>query len=279
MKSGLIYLLGQIDIPYEDSDQSLPFRQRRYFYYMSGVTYPGCALTYDIEADILRLWIPPPSPISSAYFNGQVPSAAEFKKISHVDHVTRIKYLPRFILDYYNDEEGQIYLLHPAQKDDILSFEDKRRFDTVKLLRAMDDARSIKSSYEIGQIKKANAVSASAHKAVLCSLRHLDNEADIEAIFAATCISQQAKKQAYEIIAGAGVNASTLHYGANDAPLAGKQLVCLDAGCEWQCYSSDITRTFPISGTWSPEAKAIHDLVTKMQDECIEMVKPGADYR
>lgn len=53
----------------------------------------------------------------------------------------------------------------------------------------------------------------------------------------------------------------------------------LDAGCEWNNYASDITRTFPLNGEWSPEAKEIYDLVDQMQQECIAMVKPGADYQ
>jgi Xaa-Pro dipeptidase len=88
-------------------------------------------------------------------------------------------------------------------------------------------------------------------------------------------IALQAKHQAYGIIAASGENASTLHFGANNEPLEGRQLVVLDAGCEWQEYASDVTRTFPISGTWTTEAKGIYDIVAKMQEECIAMVKPG----
>jgi Xaa-Pro dipeptidase len=70
-----------------------------------------------------------------------------------------------------------------------------------------------------------------------------------------------------------------LHYEANNEPLEGRQLVVLDAGCEWKCYASDVTRTFPISGRHTTESKAIYDIVEKMQEECIEMCLPRADYR
>jgi Xaa-Pro dipeptidase len=113
---------------------------------------------------------------------------------------------------------------------------------------------------------------------VLRGIRYFENEAEIEAIFAATCISEQAKQQSYGIIAGSGPNASVLHYVANNEPLEGRQLVCLDAGAEWKCYASDVTRTFPISGYFSPEAKAIYDLVAKMQETCIAMIRPGVDF-
>jgi Xaa-Pro dipeptidase len=143
----------------------------------------------------------------------------------------------------------------------------------------MDASRVVKSSYEISQIRHANAITTAAHTAVLGSLLTLTNESQIEALFTATCIASQAKSQAYGIIAGSGRNASTLHYVANNETLKGRQLVCLDAGCEWENYASDITRTFPISGKWTKEGSEIYGVVERMQEECIKMVRPGEDYR
>lgn len=142
----------------------------------------------------------------------------------------------------------------------------------------MNEARGVKSEYEIKMLRKANAISAQGHINVLKGITRFKNEAEIEAVFLATSTAMQAKMQSYGIIAGSGVNASTLHYMANNEPLEGRELVCLDAGAEWKCYSSDVTRTFPISGTWTPEAKAIYDLVEKMQEECIAIIKPGLNW-
>lgn len=83
------------------------------------------------------------------------------------------------------------------------------------------------------------------------------------------------------MIAGSGANASTLHYEANNEPLAGRELVVLDAGAEWACYASDVTRTLPVAGKrgFSPEARAIYDLVLRMQTECIDAIAPGVAFR
>ncbi len=118
-------------------------------------------------------------------------------------------------------------------------------FDSSSLQPAMDAARAIKSPFEIKMTRKASEITAEAHTNVLRSIKDLKNEAEIEAIFVATCIANQAKQQAYSVIAGSGENASTLHYIANNEPLKGRQLVCLDAGCEWQCYSSGELLQFP----------------------------------
>lgn len=102
---------------------------------------------------------------------------------------------------------------------------DFRGIDFSLLQPAIDAARVIKSDYEISQIRKANEVSAHAHRNVLRSIKTLKNETEVEAIFGGTCVALKAKQQAYGIIAASGVNASTLHYMDNDQPLEGRQLV------------------------------------------------------
>ncbi|MCJ1324718.1 hypothetical protein MMC10_001380 [Thelotrema lepadinum] len=140
----------------------------------------------------------------------------------------------------------------------------------------MDASRAIKDSYEIERIRRANEISASAHVAVLKNIRYFTNEAQIQAIFEGTCTSRLAKKQAYSVIAGSGENAAVLHYTKNDELLKGRQLVCLDAGAEYENYASDVTRTFPISGDFpSKEAEAIYKLVQEMQESVLMRLKPG----
>jgi Xaa-Pro dipeptidase len=206
------------------------------------------------------------------------------------DGVSYITELDEYVAHFAQCKAGKIFLLHNYQAPRNIpvdaGFFDRKasgafdcQFDCARLKPAMDAARAIKSPYEIKSIRQANTITTQAHTNVLRRIKHLDNEAEIEAIFTATCIANQAKEQAYGVIAGSGANASTLHYIANNEPLQDRQLVCLDAGCEWECYASDVTRTFPISGKFSKEAKEIYDLVAKMQEECIKMVKPGANYR
>lgn len=153
------------------------------------------------------------------------------------------------------------------------------RLDVERLLPAMDAARGIKDEHEIQLIRRANEVSALAHRWVLENIHKMSNEAEIEALFLDTCIANGAKNQAYEIIAGSGENAATLHYVKNNEPLKGRQLVCLDAGAEWNCYASDVTRTFPLTGYWpSAEARDIYHVVQTMQEECIKRIRRGVRF-
>ena len=77
-----------------------------------------------------------------------------------------------------------------------------------------------------------------------------------------------------------GTNAAVLHYTRNDDLLKGKGLVCMDAGCEWECYASDVTRTFPTGekGWATKETAEIYAIVEEMQERCIAQLKPGIAY-
>ncbi|KAH0261669.1 putative Xaa-Pro aminopeptidase, partial [Aureobasidium melanogenum] len=120
---------------------------------------------------------------------------------------------------------------------------------------------------------------ALAHEQVLRKLRSFKNEAQVEAEILDVCIAHGAKHQAYEIIAGSGPNAAILHYVKNDEDFGDRQLMCLDAGAEWHGYAADVTRTFPLSGSWpSKEAKQIYDLVQRMQTKCMNVLGPGKRF-
>jgi Xaa-Pro dipeptidase len=137
----------------------------------------------------------------------------------------------------------------------------------------------IKDDHEIKLIRKANDISSQAHREVLANIAKFKNEAQVEGLFMDVCISHQAKQQAYDPIAASGPNAGTLHYDANNEDLAGRQLMCLDAGCEYELYASDITRSFPLSASWpSKEAENIYKLVQRMQETCIKRLEPGVRY-
>lgn len=290
VEAGLIYLIGQTTKIYEDSDQPEPFRQRRYFYYLSGVDFVDCIITYDIEKDDLRLFIPPVNPLAVIWL-GPTPSIEDCEEKYDVDHVLLTTDVDDYIVDWLtSSQKPTIYILHGNQAPrmphmghpglrDLEAVILKKILNSTHLLPAMEASRVIKSDHEVALIRRANEVTAFAHRRVLEELAKMTNETEIEAVFGSSCVSKGAKKQAYGIIAGSGENASTLHYVANDQPLAGRQLVCLDAGCEWECYASDVTRTFPISGAFSKEAQEIYSIVEEMQETCIASVKPGVIFR
>ncbi|KAH8668317.1 peptidase M24, structural domain-containing protein [Xylariales sp. PMI_506] len=276
---GIIYLPGTVNQTWEDSDMGPPFRQRRYFYYLSGADFAGCAVTYDIGADSLTLWIPYTPPQTLLWF-GTTPSPAECLEKSDLDHVKYISELPRYLVPILALVES-LYVLRESQLPNFESFDALKphlKINTTSLLPAISEARVVKTDYEVAMIRKANDVSSAAHKAICERLLTFKNECEIEATFEGASLSANSHAQSYAIIAGSGKNAACLHYDANNEPLAGRQLVVVDAGAEWEVYASDITRTLPLGGKFTKESKAIYDIVAQMQEECIARIKPGAVF-
>jgi Xaa-Pro aminopeptidase len=279
---GIIYIPGTHQLNLEDSDLFVPFRQGRYFYYLTGVDEPDCHVLYSIEDDLLTLFIPPIDPRQAVWF-GRGSNRGEALEKYDVDKVWLTTDLIMAIGDALERTKGKLYILHPYHIPDGSNPD----FDSISLQPAIERCRVIKDSHEIKLIRKANEISAKGHSVVLGCIRELQYEAQVEAIFKNVAISHGAKHQSYPVIAGSGTNASILHYTKNDEPLAGRQLLLLDAGTEYSCYASDVTRTMPLGetdrkkfGGWpSKEAADIYSLVLKMQTECIKRLKPGVMFR
>lgn len=142
--------------------------------------------------------------------------------------------------------------------------------------RAMSaEMRSIKQPAEIDMIRKAVEVSLEGHFAAMKASPGFTNEGQVAGAFEGTVRSLGARFLAYETIAGAGNDGCTLHYPFNDQPIAPGSLILMDAGAELGFYTSDVTRTWPASGTFSPEQRALYDLVYKAQEAGIAEMKPG----
>lgn len=254
-------------------------------FYLSGADFPGAIVTYDIGKDLLYLWIPEREPSEVIWF-GPLPSIEECAAQSDVDAVKGIKGLEAYLEDILNPDNNppQLYVLHPNQRPSHLKWECScertvLQPDNSHLLPAMDLARAVKTDFEVAQIRKAVDISSQAHRAVQEQIKSLTSEAQVENLFLFKCREQGAKTQAYDVIAGAGANAGVLHYSVNNKPFGDSQLMVLDAGAEWECYASDVTRTLPLNGTFSKEAKKVYAIVADMQDTCISMIRPGASWR
>lgn len=271
-------MVGQATVNWADSDQPRPFRQKRYFYYLSGADDADCYLTYDIKTQLLSLYIPD-FDLHRAIWNGPTITKEEAERKYDVDRVHYHAALEGDIQQWAsrNYQRDPIYILHESQKPTVPS--GNLKLDATQLLPAVDAARGVKDEHELRLIRKANEISGLAHRTILENISKISNEAEIEGLFLDTCISNGAKSQSYEIIAGSGENAATLHYVKNNEPLHGRQLVCLDAGAEWKCHASDVTRTFPLQGQWpNAHARDIYQVVEKMQEECIKGVKKGVRF-
>lgn len=149
----------------------------------------------------------------------------------------------------------------------------------IALDHYVHDMRLYKSRSEIATMRKAARISAAAHSQLMKKCRPGMHEYQLQADFEHACASKGATRQAYPAIVGGGNNACVLHYIENNAELRNGDLVLIDAGCELDCYASDITRTFPVNGRFSDPQRKLYQLVLDAQHAAIEAVRPGNSWQ
>jgi Xaa-Pro aminopeptidase len=143
---------------------------------------------------------------------------------------------------------------------------------------AMQEAlRLYKSRDELRLMRQAATIAAAGHLRAMRLARPGRYEHEVEAELLHAFRSAGAVPS-YEPIVGGGANACVLHYRANNAPLRDGDLLLVDAGAEVDCYASDITRTYPVNGRFSPEQRALYDVVLAAQHAAIAAVRPGQPW-
>jgi Xaa-Pro aminopeptidase len=138
--------------------------------------------------------------------------------------------------------------------------------------------RLIKSPFEIDLMHRSANIAAAAHQRAIQFTKPGMMEYEVEAEFLHEFYRRGAQAPAYTSIVAGGANACTLHYNANNAQLRDGDLLLIDAGCELDGYASDITRTFPVNGKFSPAQKDLYQLVLAAQAAAIEKVAPGQHW-
>lgn len=144
----------------------------------------------------------------------------------------------------------------------------------VMLDHLLHDMRLYKSAAEVAQMQQACDISARAHVRAMQAARPGIHEYQLEAELDYEFRKSGAHFAAYSSIVAGGSNACILHYINNDQPIEDGELVLIDAGCEINCYASDITRTFPVNGRFSPEQKALYEIVLEANLAAIACVQP-----
>lgn len=140
------------------------------------------------------------------------------------------------------------------------------------------ELRVFKSPEELELMQTSADIAAEAHCEAMKAARPGMQEYQLEALIEEIFRRRGAAGPAYTSIVGGGPNATVLHYINNDAELRDGDLLLIDAGAEYKGYASDITRTFPINGRYTPAQREIYDLVLKAQMSCVEMVRPGVTH-
>jgi Xaa-Pro aminopeptidase len=142
--------------------------------------------------------------------------------------------------------------------------------------RILHEMRLRKDPAELDVMRRAAAISAEAHREAARRARDGVFEFELAAVLDYTFRRRGASGPAYESIVGGGRHATILHYVANDQKLVDGELVLVDAGCELEGYASDVTRTYPVGGSFRGAARAVYEVVLEAQLEALAVARPGA---
>jgi Xaa-Pro aminopeptidase len=142
------------------------------------------------------------------------------------------------------------------------------------LRTTLHELRLKKDDDALGKLRRAAEVTREAHVAAMKAARGGVHEYEIEALIDYT-FRRAGGFPGYGTIVGGGVNATILHYVDNCEPLRTGDLLLIDAGCEIDGFTADVTRTYPVGARFSPAQRRAYDMVLACEKACVAMVKPG----
>lgn len=270
-----------------NGDAIYRFRQNSHFLYLTGFEEPDAVLVISSGKDgQSTLFNRPRNPAEEQWTGKRLGQEGALDQLG-LQAAYAIEDLDTRLPELLAGKSSVYYALgqHPALEKKImqglqrLKSQIRRGVKAPSSLNDLDpivsEMRLIKSDGEIALMRQAAKASVAAHLRAIRFCSPTKNEYDLEAELFHEFIRHGCRNAAYDPIIGGGENACVLHYTDNNKPLQAGDLVLIDAGCEYQGYAADITRTFPVNGKFSPEQKSIYELVLKAQQAGIDVIKPG----
>eukprot|EP00526_Cylindrotheca_closterium_P008905 CAMPEP_0113601454 /NCGR_PEP_ID=MMETSP0017_2-20120614/237_1 /TAXON_ID=2856 /ORGANISM="Cylindrotheca closterium" /LENGTH=516 /DNA_ID=CAMNT_0000509747 /DNA_START=91 /DNA_END=1641 /DNA_ORIENTATION=+ /assembly_acc=CAM_ASM_000147 len=291
-ESALIVLIGGPSTTRFDSDNEPVFRQESYFWWVSGVKDPDCALILDEDGKMTLLV--PNLPEDYATIMGHIKSLEEWKELYGADDVGFTEDLEQILESRVvaNNKATKILLMEGPNTDSGKTYDLAPDFKSSKLVELQDktslfpilaECRVHKSKLELALLEHVSQISSFAHSYVMRHLKPGMMEYQAESLFMHySYFNFGSRLVSYTSICGCGPNAAILHYGHAGEPnarLIGEEDNCLfDMGAEYQCYASDITCSFPANGKFSAKYLPIYNAVLQAQITVYEMCKPGVSW-
>lgn len=284
-----IVIIPSGSLLHRNGDSEFPFRQQSDFYYLTGFEEPGAVAVLlpkrkKGEYILFNRVRNRDEEIWTGYRAGQEGACKEFL----ADEAFPILEFDHKLPELFEGREEIHYALGMNECFDkkIIKAVNKIRGKIrsgaqspvafVDISHTLHEMRLIKSAAEVDVMRKAALISADAHRRAMRYCKPGIYEYELEAEIMHEFQRNGARFPAYTCIVGSGANSCILHYNDNNKKIENNSMVLIDAGCEYQYYASDITRTFPANGKFSAEQAAIYDIVLQAQLAAIKTIKPGA---
>ena len=281
-----VLLIPGANTQYRNADSAYAFRQDSNFYYLSGFCEPDSLMAIINNDDGINsvIFVPPKDKLKEIWDGhraGPIGAVKEFLFDKAYDNSEIDNMMPEILF-------GCDQVLYPIGKKN--GFDQKvidwtteasskdRHSKSINILdvsSTIGNARLLKDDHEISLIKKACDISAEAHIEAMKNVKNAESEQSIESLYVYEFSKRGGRFPAYTPIVAGGENACVLHYIENNKKLNKNELLLVDAGCEYEMYASDITRTYPISGKFSKEQLEIYKIVLDAMNAAIDKVKEG----
>ena len=295
MGAGSIAIIPTAPEQIRNRDAHFPYRADSYFYYLTGFEEPQAYLLVEGGTGRTSLLCQPKN-LAREIWDGYRLGPETAPAALGVDAAFSVEELDKKMPELLANRNALFYpfATHaqlPAQIEQWLAAVRAQARSGVRCPQALHDVTAVldelrlqKDVVEIDLMRHAGAISAAAHiRAMQTSARMLRagedaREFHLEAQLLHSFRQAGSAAPAYTSIVAAGANACVLHYRAGNAPLRAGELVLIDAACEWQNYASDITRTFPANGRFTPAQRAVYEVVLAAQEAAIAATRPGASF-
>lgn len=264
----LIYLKGGSVTGRYNTDYEYPFRQESNFLYLTGVDEPDMAAFFHCGSGEYFLIIPRRTE-QFAVWMGYIRSTEEYLSLYSPDHVLYEDEIESWLK---KQNPGKIHCL-PGVEEEISAW--GYTPETGHLQDALAYCRVIKSPGEIDCLKKSAAVANQAHLKLMETIVPEACEYEMKAVFEYHTTQSGLVHTPYSGIYASGPGSAILHYTGNRKMLKDGELFLVDAGAEYKGYAADITRTYPVNGTFEPLQADLYDIVLEAQQTALNMLQPG----
>ena len=255
---------------FRNGDVTFPFRPNSDFFYLTGFKEPQAVAV--ISRSTYTMFLRDKDP-DREIWDGERLGLADAPETLKLEKALNINLLKDHLSQLITAENVVYFDEKPCDLDRTLS--SLLSSYTLKSLQdPLHEMRLIKDEFEISTMQRAANVSMVAHVLAMKNVSPNMLEYELQSIFDAHFVKNNAVHAYTPIVAG-GKNACILHYIENNKPLKDGDLVLIDAGCEFENYASDITRTFPVNGRFSTAQKQIYQIVLDAQLAAIDSIKPG----
>jgi len=277
-------------------DQYFPFEVDKNFYYLTGINQENVILALVKTSNERRaiLFIEKNDPILVKWV-GKKLEIEEAKAISGIDEVYYLNSFDSFVFNLFNntrqssDNLKYLYLNLERRNDKgytNLALEYAKKFrETYPEITILNSyllvvgLRMIKSEEEVKVIKDAIQITKGGLEAIMQNMRPGMYEYQVEAFFDFHLKSKGNYTVAFNTIAASGKNATILHYDKNNTVIGENDLVLFDLGARKDYYASDISRTYPASGKFTPRQKEVYEEVLNVNKKCIEFLRPNITWK